>query len=782
MARTADCLDRLRHSRKFRGWLLGPAHHVALVLAVLAALLRPDASGARAQDNIARGASATFSRSPLYHLTTDQDDARQLTDGQTVFATMWRSRQAVGWNDDQRPVGIELDLGATRPVGVVCIRSARGVEQGVFFPERIDLFVSQDREGYAWNGFIAPRPQDGDAKVLSREFCFPDAGREARYVRLQVIPKGSFFFTDEITITTARHQRPPTALLPAQDLHRFVVAQQATARMIGELAPHLEGHPATREFATALRDIANLLGGRRHDIALADIDRLRDDAYRLLARARGARRDGFTIVRSDPWRLASPVSTPAAVPSETPVILPQGGHGAVAFAISHAASEPVTVEIATRIADVTPGTFIIKPLRADFVTRADGTTLADPLWPLENDLLTIPAGRTIQLWLDVAASHDADTAAAATLETTVKARLASGPETYTLRTPVKTYPRPLPSDVPAAVAWGYFDTPLTRGNEREAARDMLAHGIDTAVVPAWHRLPFPRRDASPDKGTIGDYAQYDAIMQALCCHQRYLFFLAFNSDSQLRRFGGTHTFLSDDWKALFVAWIREWVGRLRASGLDESRFAFYPVDEPHPGAEHDALVAVGRLIKAIDPRLKIYTTLHMPGVITDDILSVVDIFQLNGPVDNPETIARLKAHGKTVWSYATLGGGKSGDPATFYRAQAWNAFISGLSGIGFWSYSDMGRSGSVWNDLDDVRPDYAVVYDRPGGLLGSKRWEGWRHGVQDFALLQAAARSARSSEERRYVKELARTGRAQIADEAQLTAIRRKLADMLSAR
>ncbi|MEZ5849065.1 MAG: hypothetical protein R3D68_00260 [Hyphomicrobiaceae bacterium] len=752
---------------------------LALALLVLALLALTAPARCQAQDNIALGAPATFSRPAQYRLTTDANDSSQLTDGRTVFGTMWRSREAVGWGGSPTPIAIELDLGIARPIGVVCIRAARGLEQGVAFPRRIDLFSSTDKDGYVWSGFIAPRDEAGDGGALSRTFCFPPARRTARYVRLLVAPHGHFFFSDEITISAADGDRPPTALVRGGDLARFAAAQQGAARMIGTLQARMAASPATQYHAPRLRDIADILSGRLHDIGLSDLDRLREDMFRVVAASRRDQRLGFGAVRTDPWRLATPVSDAAAVAAETPLLLPQGGHGVLAVALSHADDAPVVVEVKTRVLGAPDGAFAITALRAGFVLRGDGTMLADPLWPLEKDRITVPPGQTVQLWVDVAAAAQAGPTA--TLETTLTARMASGPVAHTMRTPVHVYARPQASDAPAAVAWGYFDSPLLENRARAATRDMLAHGIDTAVIPAWHHLPFPRPASTPHARPIGDYARYDAILQALCCHQRYLFFLAFNGDSALRRFRDSHTFLSPAWKTLFVAWIREWTGRLRAAGLDESRFAFYPVDEPHPGAEHDALVAVGRLVKEADPSLAVYTTVHRPEVITEDVLSVVDIFQLNGPADTPETIARLKARGKTVWSYATDGGGKAGDPAAFYRAQAWKAFISGLSGIGFWSYSDIGRSGSVWNDWDDVQPDFAVVYESPGGLISSKRWEAWRQGVQDFALLSAAARTSVSQSDKAKVVDLARAGRGHVGDEARLTAIRRRLADMIMA-
>ena len=145
-------------------------------------------------------------------------------------------------------------------------------------------------------------------------------------------------------------------------------------------------------------------------------------------------------------------------------------------------------------------------------------------------------------------------------------------------------------------------------------------------------------------------------------------------------------------------------------------------------------------------------------------------------------VSKLKERGKQVWAYAAVGGGKAGDPARFYRAQAWEAFALGVSGFGFWAYADVGQSGTAWNDTDDVRPDYAVIYEGHPGIISSKRWEAWREGVQDFALLSAALANARTETERKAVNTLAAEGRQALGDSARFVKIRRKLFELASAR
>jgi len=77
---------------------------------------------------------------------------------------------------------------------------------------------------------------------------------------------------------------------------------------------------------------------------------------------------------------------------------------------------------------------------------------------------------------------------------------------------------------------------------------------------------------------------------------------------------------------------------------------------------------------------------------------------------------------------------KLASPLHDFRLLAWWAWHYGARGIGFWSYSDTNGS-SAWDDLDSRRPDWAVVYESPDGIVSSRRWEAFREGLEDYALL-----------------------------------------------
>src|SRR5215471_21435267 len=106
---------------------------------VLAFLVLLGLHGVEAAPNLAQGMPYVYSPPALYDLTHDKGDATQLTDGKLAPDPMWTSREAVGWLAGAAPIEIEVDLHDVKPVGKVCIRSARRAEAGVSFPRRVDI-------------------------------------------------------------------------------------------------------------------------------------------------------------------------------------------------------------------------------------------------------------------------------------------------------------------------------------------------------------------------------------------------------------------------------------------------------------------------------------------------------------------------------------------------------------------------------------------------------------------------------------------------------------------
>lgn len=714
--------------------------------------------------NVASGAMVTFSEPPLYLLTADTGDAQQLTDGREVEGTMWLSQEAVGWVVGSKPIEIGIDLGEAQPLGSLCLHTSRRSEAGAAFPTRVDIFVGWEPSRFAWAGRLTPFAEAGPGEYLARSFCSPALQLIGRYVRLMIEVRDSFFFTDEITIEPGdAGAKPSTALIPGTALRAFALEQETVVRSVAELEQRLA---ADVTATTRLQELEREADGPAGTIDQATLQGLDRQLRRIVREFRAARGETFTAEFCDPWALATPFDGRPLPEAQETLEIAASSHRVVSVAFAHAADSDVDVSVSAFVEGEGADTIDIKLSEVGIVTRADGVRLGDALLPLTGGPLTVPMGETRQLWIDLEAKAPLSRALHLTLR--MEARASTGQQ-KTLTRPLLVYSLPAGPKPPLTTVWGYLDSNPIKNRPRDAALDMLAHGVTAAVIPAGYSLPWPRTlDAAID------YRAFDRVMQDLAGHEQFLFFLSLNEGSGFREQLGSDV-LSDGWQVALADWIRKWTARLRRQGLGSDRYAFYPVDEPTTPGDLDTLVAVSRIVKSVDPALRIYATIHDPAALTTEVVDAVDVFQLNGAALSSETVTRLKSLGKTVASYATTGGGKSGSPETYYRALGWDAFAQSLDGFGFWAYADTGITGTAWNDIDDVRPDFAVIYEGDRSIVSSKRWEAWRDGFEDYKLLTAARAAAADDETRAAITTLAHTAQQAGYTESVLAPLRKRL-------
>jgi hypothetical protein len=226
-------------------------------------------------------------------------------------------------------------------------------------------------------------------------------------------------------------------------------------------------------------------------------------------------------------------------------------------------------------------------------------------------------------------------------------------------------------------------------------------------------------------------------------------------------------FLSDPWKAAFISYLREWVAHLKTLGLPYEQWALYPYDEPSTPFTKTTLdlIEVAKLIRAADPRIRIYadptsgTTMESVNLLK----GLIDIWCPSSELLErlgDEMLPVIKPAGE-VWTYDAAGAAKTLSCLGIYRWRFWHAWNQGLTGVGWWTYAQHGNV-SRWLGPNPTGDFFATVYEGPDGPVSSKRWEAAREGVEDYALLfllrqrleKAAARGVDVSEEKRLLAEL----------------------------
>lgn len=697
--------------------------------------------------NVALGARYVMESDPAYEHTRDPLDKIQLTDGKYTSRHFWTTKTTVGWQQTD-PIRIEIDLGKDHQLSDVCVNTARGEKADVSFPDRVDIFVSLDRDKYTYLGNVMQQADHQDGLYQVMKFCAGGLSAVGRYVWLFVQPRGPYTFIDEIEVLD---QRTSIAGRTTFDLLRKSVEDyQKKLRERGHAVNALRfaasrlrttldnGAGKEREHVDAYEKIRSIIGKLDRESALDDsgLGRIESD---LLAAHVGtlSNRFGAPIViwRGDPWATFTIVETPKQQEEIVGVVnVDLLRRGAVSDAVNLTNASGTHQKVRITVQFETPRrqipTVILREAMPIVTARA--RVRADPLLPLSSGEVVLRPGESKQIWITTLALDSEPGLFSGRL---LFESLNGFAWTRSVPFEMRIWRGEMPRRQNVMVTnWAYLNwRPIEKVPEK-AVNDLMEHHTNVFVI---HPLQLPWPKAS-GKGWAIDYTDFDSAVRQHQGAEKYLFFMLFN-DTHFRGLRSNHRFMSKEWKDMFTHWIKDWVGHIRELGLGYDQFAFYPFDEPRNEEDARVLFDTATVLKEIDPKIRVHTTLlDVPLMDLTRLARVVDVFQLRTKDLSGLRARTLKGLGKDLWSYTASGGGKDADPLAFYRNQAWQAYKAGASGIGFWAYADSGSTGSVWNDMDGRRPDYAVIYDFENGIISSKRWEAWREGVEDFELLALA--------------------------------------------
>lgn len=455
----------------------------------------------------------------------------------------------------------------------------------------------------------------------------------------------------------------------------------------------------------------------------------------------------FIVWSEDKWDLLSQLQLPndtMKICLQEDIMLNEWGN--VAFNITNTTASQQTFTISLEEFKDGDNTFPLDRINLREVVFVESITyqMQPDALPLirknQNGLhqLIIPPGATAQVWLQIngkafqrAGSYDGII------------NLSNGKQAEKVYLTVKFWPLFFPEQVTLhGYNWAYLYSPILVGKEREAVEDLLAHYINTIIIP-YQYLPWPTVD---NEGNIisMDFSKFDRQLEYHCGASMFLFFFGFNNPANQQKLTSLE-FLSSQWEKVFGQWINAIVSHLEARGIGKNQFAFYPVDEPAfaPNERHEIWVSIARKIKAIDRELLVYANpvgdYHTEGL--SEIAEFADIICPQLKSFTPEVSQELQSTGRTIWTYQCDGPGKNLSPIGYYRLQPWGAWLNNATGSGFWAYGSLGSSmggifdQSAWDDFDGAGADYAVVYEDQVELVPSKRWEAWREGFEDYEYL-----------------------------------------------
>lgn len=713
--------------------------------------------------NLALNASYSFSPKALYPHTVDEGDNKQLTDGKYVRSHFWTSRETVGWWNSGS-IKIEIELTDVSAINTVCVNTARGVKSGVYYADSIEVFVSTDKENYHHAGSVYNGKDHGEGSYQVTKYCSATIGLEGKYVLLVIVPKGNFTFFDEIEVTS---------LVRGADTGAVNKAFQTGSNVFNhkELKSFVQNSHILEQERKALNNLANtfLSKAKTNQIIAKQIsdvienynkgdasENLLDEYEAKLYQINHALLSGkfnneLLLWHQNPWQIFTGLEVPPENLSSNltekglNMDVVKNGRQSNAFVLTNNTDAELSFGIGiTGSTDDRP-TIEIKEVVNAFA--ASHRIIGDGLKDITGDI-AIRSGESKQIWI-IAKGNDAQ---AGDYQLYVNVLLNNKANKITVPINIKVWPVSIENPDNLYVnAWAYADWGVAQSRQPLVINDLIDHRINVAAFAPW-QLPRVKNKNCSDCAT--DFSVMNKLLQQHHLFTKKLFYFGFNNaNNRLVNLPGE--FMDARWKRAFSAWIKEWVTHLDERGISHENFAFYPVDEPDTKEEISILLTTAKLIKAVDPKIQVYTTLGKLTVL--DALKAgndVDIFQILTEDMDTAVTALLQSTGKKVWTYTATGGGKDAHPLSFYRAQAWQAFHDGANGIGFWAYGDIGNAGSSWSDFDGRRLDYSVVYIDGENIASSKRWEAWVEGVEDYLILSKLWDIVDSSEKKLFKKEI----------------------------
>lgn len=622
-------------------------------------------------------------------------DPNKLIDGETVGSGLfWLDVNALGWQK-QGEVVIDLELSKVSSIGSIALNTAKNESANVYLPLNVNVFTSRDGKSYAYAGDMARQVDDGDKGYQRAELSLTNIHQQAKHVRLVIIPRGSMFFTDEIRLfsSSGTLSQKKVSLLSKEEISSRIARNKQTAVNRLQLIEQLNQAPkrdqaAWKTLRGEILSEQNLSTTKQVELYQQRISRLnllKEAGAKLLLHFPTASKATNTL------QVKNAVNNTHYQRFEARNNFPDKR----TFKVSmdrNAGAEPTLYEvqhIRSRTSKSVPD--VLVPL-------SSGQSIEFAPGQQKTFLLAVrslkPGNASVNLGIG-----------SEKLSLQVQSVDLGINESFRKQTNLQVN------------VWPYYSTPFYQGREEAVRRDLLNHYVNIFSIPAWTLEPL---NAATDHKKLKDY------LKLYNPGDKVLLFL--NHSSYMSNPGD---YLKESWKKRYLAWHDRVMKIFADTGIPRELIYLYPFDEVE-FKEIESFNTFSSWIRKARPGSKIYLT-----VVEQQHLSKVqpqaDIIQLlvtKNQIDN----VKAKA-GQQYWIYNIMDDSKITDPDLRYRAMAWNAYRANATGIGFWNYADV-FGKSVWDDSDGPKSDYHAVYDRPGGILPSMRWEAFKQGIEEYLLIK----------------------------------------------
>ena len=190
-------------------------------------------------------------------------------------------------------------------------------------------------------------------------------------------------------------------------------------------------------------------------------------------------------------------------------------------------------------------------------------------------------------------------------------------------------------------------------------------------------------------------------------------------------------YMSAAHKDYIRAYFREFVKQLKAHGIPENEIVVQALDEAK-GGQIKVVADIGRIFKEIFPGIRLALTCQISGAEREQLDGIIDFWLPAGGYvwEKGRKISegtfwgpplgfydRQKDKGAVIYPYQCSVPVRSRDPLGYFRMFGWRAFNIGADGIAVFTGND-----NLYHNLNEFG----------GELIGTRGWEAFRNGVQDW--------------------------------------------------
>lgn len=707
--------------------------------------------------NVALHKPYTLEPAPNYGDCSTDPDRTLLTDGAYTQGHFWVQKTTVGWVH-RHPVAITIDLGGVEAISGVSYSTAAG-SADVAWPSGILLMVSDDNSRWTVLGdLIVLANKQGappEQPYRTHRFVTGELQAHGRYLAL-VVDQPPYMVVDEVEVYGGKPEwltQPMTGkqvdMKPLEYCRDMTMQDSINARLrtdLDEIVDRAEGAGLSDAAGAQLRDRAEALRAEIQPIAsvpddLTTILPLNDLHTRIYAlHAPVLRAQGYTplaIWKSHRYDPLQPLDVPRQLPTSPPALrtsMMRNERRAETLNLTNSTDGPLAAELHVTGLGARSGLVALREVV--FTDTLQRTPIAAAILPPESGgdrlRLTIPAGMTRQVWVDL----DSRETPAGTYQAAlaVEARAA---EAVTVPLTVRVSELVMPDEFDIAI--GGWDETNNKGGYEVTAENMMpliANLREHGVNMPWSNpqvMPTPGEyDAEGNMTAPPDFTSWDewvARWEGARCWGLF----PNVGDNFAGEPVGTPRF-----NKMVGAWVTAWVEHAAGQGIEPGQIMVLLVDETRTDAQDQRVIDWAKALHAAQPDVVIWNDpIHTePQTVAPEFYEQSDVLCPNtirflelGKPYQDFFVARQQ-EGSELWFYCCSGPTKLLDPASYYRAQFWLNLKYDGGGSLYWAFGD--EAGGSWNAYMQTRNQYSPLFLSPTTVTDGKHMEAIREGAQDY--------------------------------------------------